>query len=1043
MDIHYNAFISYRHHPDDIRVAAQIHRLLEHYRIPRALRKQSKGITRLFRDKEELPITSNLTEDITRALENSDFLIVICSTHTRESTWVRREIETFLKTHDRSRVLTVLADGDPYETIPELLLREERVIPETGEVEFEEIEPLSCDWRLPLRQARREELPRLAAALLGCGYDELRRRERQYRTRRLMAGCSAALAAMVCITGYVLYNSMRIQDANDRLAAANGQLELANVNLENANLDLEQANAEIQANLNEALMNQSQYLASSAGKLLEEGDRMTALAIALDALPKYSGERPYVAAAEYALAAAVGAYQPVGTAEADGCFHCDALVRNFRVSNDGGLLYIADARDILSVWDTVTFEKKAAAELICDADLMWGTREGNLLTQDQWEDILVCYSPEGTVLWSRENSVGAAFLGDGSVLMTISQEMDMNSWEYIHTLIFLNPDTGESVREPITLESGYVVGFLQEQYDEGSVITIEGMDDGYCILAVDPEKEATTLIDRGIYYLNRTAVTADGNVLALMTREQPAEDRGKLSGWEFTGASVNQIVCYTPDTGRILWETEFTSYEYSSITTLEVIPGSDNIFCQESDMFLVLDGKSGEILGATESVSAPLYVQVNDSYVLALLEDGTAGNFWLDDYSWWGQKYLPDTLTQAASNGGFYVLQDLGARVTVYRNLQDENFREIPGDYSVMSYEWQTFGDYLVFEDYRKLWMFDTAEQTLLWCAENSGKTELLGFTEDGGTLVAISNRSLSAELLELDVLTGERKTTPLPMTVGEYEAYPTGSYGMQGDAVLYITECYVTDGFQLFRYDRVTGEFACCDLDAEVLLLETSGSKVIAWCQDDGRVLEICPETGSVCEIAADVAVRPAVYMMDDGESYLLGMGKQILHCRWGGEICGTLALGDWNAASVCVFEDVLLVLGDDGDLYAFDAAGNRISRTGTSLYSSFSNKLTDSDFDPSQISWSFTEDGSLLLNIFGMGNLIDCGSWQLRAEIGHCYGYFPRWNGVAVTKTENNMTTVGLFPLYSTEEIMDMARDSLNGFELTQAQRMAYGLD
>ena len=181
MDIHYNAFISYRHHPDDIRVAAQIHRLLEHYRIPRALRKQSKGITRLFRDKEELPITSNLTEDITRALENSDFLIVICSTHTRESTWVRREIETFLKTHDRSRVLTVLADGDPYETIPELLLREERVIPETGEVEFEEIEPLSCDWRLPLRQARREELPRLAAALLGCGYDELRQRQRQYR----------------------------------------------------------------------------------------------------------------------------------------------------------------------------------------------------------------------------------------------------------------------------------------------------------------------------------------------------------------------------------------------------------------------------------------------------------------------------------------------------------------------------------------------------------------------------------------------------------------------------------------------------------------------------------------------------------------------------------------------------------------------------------------------------------------------------------------------------------------------------------------------
>ena len=113
MDIHYNAFISYRHHPTDIKVATQIHRLLEHYKVPRSLRKNNQGITRLFRDKDELPITSNLTTDITNALENSDYLIVICSTHTKESVWVQREIETFLKTHDRSKVLTVLVDGEP------------------------------------------------------------------------------------------------------------------------------------------------------------------------------------------------------------------------------------------------------------------------------------------------------------------------------------------------------------------------------------------------------------------------------------------------------------------------------------------------------------------------------------------------------------------------------------------------------------------------------------------------------------------------------------------------------------------------------------------------------------------------------------------------------------------------------------------------------------------------------------------------------------------------------------------------------------------
>ena len=83
MDIHYNAFISYRHHPEDIRVATEIHRALERYRIPKAVRKNQKGNLRLFRDKDELPITSNLSDDIFRALQNSDFLIVICSTHTK------------------------------------------------------------------------------------------------------------------------------------------------------------------------------------------------------------------------------------------------------------------------------------------------------------------------------------------------------------------------------------------------------------------------------------------------------------------------------------------------------------------------------------------------------------------------------------------------------------------------------------------------------------------------------------------------------------------------------------------------------------------------------------------------------------------------------------------------------------------------------------------------------------------------------------------------------------------------------------------------
>ena len=53
MEFRYSAFISYRHHPRDIRAAEQIQRGLEHYRVPRALRRQGRTIARLFRDYED------------------------------------------------------------------------------------------------------------------------------------------------------------------------------------------------------------------------------------------------------------------------------------------------------------------------------------------------------------------------------------------------------------------------------------------------------------------------------------------------------------------------------------------------------------------------------------------------------------------------------------------------------------------------------------------------------------------------------------------------------------------------------------------------------------------------------------------------------------------------------------------------------------------------------------------------------------------------------------------------------------------------------
>ena len=119
MSTHYNAFISYRHAPRDMKVAEAIQKDLESFHIPKKFRDEAGTKSfHIFRDKNELGTASDLSTEISNALDNSDFLIVICSTSVKESIWVTREITYFLKHHPRSHVLTVLADGEPEEIIP-------------------------------------------------------------------------------------------------------------------------------------------------------------------------------------------------------------------------------------------------------------------------------------------------------------------------------------------------------------------------------------------------------------------------------------------------------------------------------------------------------------------------------------------------------------------------------------------------------------------------------------------------------------------------------------------------------------------------------------------------------------------------------------------------------------------------------------------------------------------------------------------------------------------------------------------------------------
>ena len=104
----YEAFISYRHTPKDTQAAIFTQRHLEHYRIPKDIQEKTgiKKFRKLFRDTTELAGSNDLTAEIQEALASSRFLIVICSPKMKESVWVQREIDLFLKTHSYNDIRT-------------------------------------------------------------------------------------------------------------------------------------------------------------------------------------------------------------------------------------------------------------------------------------------------------------------------------------------------------------------------------------------------------------------------------------------------------------------------------------------------------------------------------------------------------------------------------------------------------------------------------------------------------------------------------------------------------------------------------------------------------------------------------------------------------------------------------------------------------------------------------------------------------------------------------------------------------------------------
>jgi tetratricopeptide (TPR) repeat protein len=199
----YRVFISYSH--ADRKWARWLHRSLESYRPPRGVvtgdapvERRQKPLSPVFRDREELSSAASLSDAVSRALQASETLVVICSPAAARSKWVNEEILNFRRLGRSSRIFCFVVDGEPNsgdasECFPRALRYEWK----DGDLSDVPAEPLAADAR-PVGDGRTLARLKLIAGILQVDLDNLRQRDLQRRNRRLLAisGGSAAIAVL-------------------------------------------------------------------------------------------------------------------------------------------------------------------------------------------------------------------------------------------------------------------------------------------------------------------------------------------------------------------------------------------------------------------------------------------------------------------------------------------------------------------------------------------------------------------------------------------------------------------------------------------------------------------------------------------------------------------------------------------------------------------------------------------------------------------------------------------------------------------------------
>ncbi len=1085
----FDAFISYKHAELDNRIAELIQNGLERYHIPKKIQEKTgkKKIERVFRDKTELPITSSLSDNISYALEHSDFLIVICSHSTKLSGWVPREIEYFLKFHSMDHVLTVLAEGEPAEVIPKQLLSSrvvklddngDPVLNEAGESVVEEIpmEPLSCDYRLPLKRAKREELPRLAAVLVGCSYDELVMRARAYRRRRLTIFLSIASVLAAGAIAYLLWSRAQIQK-----------------------------NYEIsQANLRQAQINQSEYLANASRTIYtQEHDGVGAVQLAIAALPTDGEERPVIPEAVYSLTSAIHAFTPDDVKSVirypDKKYSMGSFISQMAVNDDKSVLFLLDDSGRLGVFDILSQEllyEHEFEDAFTQRMSLTPYKEDYVLVSDGFRLYLLNWKSGETVwekyLWLDDNGEKYTLKGVNTtkysfaesygyvwkdaypeVIISLSPDGSLLAIEGGNDRIrLLDPNTGE---EKTRISSG---AETLEGYYENAIQKIVWSEDGtrlaailmkgeylsytVSVLVYDTVSGKTEVLDTDHEYWDDICFAGKDKLLLLCSpyildaSYKQYRDYGKDS---LLTASSCYAVCFSLQNNEILWETELpfmSPWEREGICAYasKADFGTESAIFTVSDMAYALKLSDGSISISQQFTDTLISIEsISSNSVLFLLQDGEAAMIFNSDdgsdYAYQAPQIV-DTgspirlqkiirVPDSRKNARFLVSQENTNYVIGYSVVRDEDGQVLHSCAFQKYKDVRILNGRLLVTTDQKFYVVDIATDTLIAeveLGEISSSSVLYTPPGQDGSVDTVSLLIYSENGYECICVNLQDGSTDRMLIDKAYKAERNG----------YLYALSDEDGFgAVVRFslaDQTEERIELKGPEGEhinangALFLSVDGSRMVAATQNNSFCM-IHLEDGSV-EILKTEAENANYFIWSVADnSYALVSNTTIKIFDENDQLKTEIPTRGQNYIFAHLDSERLYIAYDNANLFCYDASDG--TELGTVTISIYTNDASSAEF-------RFTEDTLYVKAGKNNGRLsaIELESMTRRTLVEDCIGYCQETDEfLVISKCSDDQYRIYKFSNYSVEELIAKGKAFIGGNTISSEMAAKYGLE